>query len=267
LPDGPVTHVLLDAARSRPGARTLYAAAFGAGVYKSVDDGVTWSARNTGIQSGPRPLVWRLTMDRDGVLYAVVTRRREALEYGDASTDGAVYRSRDGAATWEKLALPAGLNGPHGIAVDPADPRRLYLGAFGRFEPDSLETPQQGGVFLSEDGGRSWRQVLAADQYVYDVTVDTRRPEVLFATGYQSSLWRSGDRGRNWRRVPGFNVKNAHRAMVDPRQPGMVLVTSYGSSVWYGPELGDPEAVEDIATPGPVSYGWSVPSLPRRGLR
>lgn len=255
LPDAPVTHVLLDhPARSKPGARTLYAAAFGAGVYKSLDDGVTWSARSKGIDSGAWPLVWRLTMDRDGVLYAVVTRRREALEFGDAATDGAVYRSRDGAATWERMALPAGLNGPHGIAVDPGNPRRLYLAAFGRFEPDSLATPKQGGVFLSEDAGRTWRNVLAEDQYVYDVTVDPQRPEVLFATGYQSSLWRSGDRGLRWQRVPGFNVKNAHRAIPDPRHAGMVFVTSYGSSVWYGPEWGDPGSVEDIVTPE-VRYG------------
>lgn len=255
LPDAPVTHVLLDAARSRPGARTLYAAVFGAGVYKSVDDGVTWSAQNTGIASGSLPLVWRLAMDRDGVLYAVVTRRRESLEFGDAATDGAVYRSRDGAARWERVALPAGLNGPHGIAVDPGDPRRLYLAAFGRFEPDSLETPKQGGVFLSEDAGRTWRNVLGEDQYVYDVTVDARRPAVLFATGFQSSLWRSGDRGLHWERVPGFNVKNAHRAIPDPRaKPGMVFVTSYGSSVWYGSELGDPGAEEDIVSPV-IGYG------------
>lgn len=255
LPDAPVTHLLLDAARSKAGARTLYAAVFGAGVYKSVDDGATWSKRNTGIESGARPLVWRLVMDRDGALYAVVTRRREALQSGDPATDGALYRSRDGAATWERLPLPPGLNGPHGLAVDPGNPRRLYLAAFGRFEPDSLAVPQQGGIHLSEDGGHSWRTVHSADQYVYDVTVDPRRPQVLFAAGYQASLWRSDDRGLSWRRVPGFNVKNAHRAIVDPRpeRAGMVFVTSYGSSVWYGPETGEPGAVEDIVTPA-VSY-------------
>jgi hypothetical protein len=84
---------------------------------------------------------------------------------------------------------------------------------------------------------------------VYDVTLDPARPQVLYATGFESSLWRSGDRGEHWTRVPGFNVKNAHRVIADPHHSGMIFVTTYGSSVWYGPEQGDPGSLEDIETP------------------
>jgi hypothetical protein len=46
--------------------------------------------------------------------------------------DGALYRSRDGAESWEKVSLPEGVNGPNGLSIDPADPARWYLAAWGR---------------------------------------------------------------------------------------------------------------------------------------
>ena len=42
------------------GSRTLYACAFGRGVYKSVDGGKTWTQKNNGI-AGNEPFAWRIT--------------------------------------------------------------------------------------------------------------------------------------------------------------------------------------------------------------
>src|SRR5262249_13868429 len=48
MPPAAVTHILLDPS-SPPAARTLYACAFGRGIYKSTDSGKTWTLHNTGI--------------------------------------------------------------------------------------------------------------------------------------------------------------------------------------------------------------------------
>ena len=77
---------------------------------------------------------------------------------------------------------------------------------------------------------------------------------MLYATGFQSSIWRSGDRGQTWKRIRGFNFKAAHRIIPDPADPGMIYVATYGSSVWHGPAQGDPEAVEDIVSPPAARY-------------
>ena len=183
LPDLPVTHLVVDWRRSAPGRRTLYAAVISSGVYKSTDDGRSWTKQSQGI-AGRNPMLWSVTQDEgSGTLYAVVARRSESLAYGDPETDGAVYRSRNGAVSWERLRLPDGVNGATSLAVDRADPRRLYLSAFGRFEPGGLEAPQSGGIWLSLDDGGSWKNVHHADQYVYDVAVDPSQLEVLMATG------------------------------------------------------------------------------------
>ncbi len=242
MPPAAVTHLLLDP-ESPVEERVLYAAAFGRGVYKSTDGGRTWSLKNQGIE-GPEPFAWRLARDPQGTLYLIVARRSEDGSYNNPG-DGALYRSEDGAESWTRLALPEGVNGPNGLAIDPEDPRRLYLAAWGRRTPAGA---RDGGIFVSADGGQSWRNVFAGDQHVYDVTVDPRNG-ALYAAGFESSAWRSRDRGESWERIRGFNFKWGHRVVPDPRRPEMIYITTFGGSVWHGPAAGDPEAGEDIATP------------------
>jgi len=243
MPPTAVTHILLDPT-SPVGARVLYATGLGRGVFKSADGGKTWAAKNDGLP-GPEPFAWRLARDENGVLYLVVARRSENGSFGNAE-DGTLYRSRDGAEHWERIALPEGVNGPNGIAIDPEDPSRMYLAAWGRETPTGAA---DGGIFLSSDGGRSWRNVLDRDEHVYDITVDPRHPRILYACGFESSAWRSTDRGETWQRIRGFNFKWGHRVIPDPLNPAMIYVTTYGGSVWHGPATGDPHAPEDIATP------------------
>jgi hypothetical protein len=139
--------------------------------------------------------------------------------------------------------LPEGTNGPNGLAVDAADPKRLYLAAWGRATPGG---DTGGGIFASDDAGASWRPLLTEYQHVYDITIDPRDPRVLYASGFDQSALRSTDRGQTWRRLRGFNFKWGHRVILDPLDPERVYVTTFGGSVWHGPAIGDPAAVEDV---------------------
>jgi len=221
----------------------------GKGVFKSTDGGRTWALRNQGLP-GPEPFAWRLARDKNGTLYVVLARRSEDGSFGNAQ-DGALFRSRDGADHWEGITLPKGVNGPNGLAIDAQNPNRLYLAAWGR---KTAEGAVDGGIFISTDGGNSWRNVLSQDQHVYDITIDPRDPKVLYACGFESSAWRSTDRGETWKRIRGFNFKWGHRVIPDPRDPGRIYITTFGGSVWYGPATGDPQAAEDIVTPS-LAYG------------
>ena len=243
LPPTAATHILLDPG-SPKNARVLYLAGFGRGVFKSADGGKTWALKNRGIE-GKTPFAWRLARDRAGVLYLVVARASEDGSYGN-DADGALYRSKDGAETWEKLKLPEGVNGPNGLAVDPRDPKRLYLACWGRM---GSKGAVDGGIFQSKDGGASWTSILSKDQHIYDVTVDPRNAATLYACGFESSAWRSLDRGASWARIRGYNFKWGHRVIPDPRNPAMIYICTFGGSVWHGPAAGDPKATEDIVTP------------------
>lgn len=248
MPSTAATHILLDPS-SPARARVLYVTGFGKGVFKSTDGGATWTLKNNGLD-GAEPFAWRLARDKNGALYLVVARRSEDGSYGNAG-DGALYRSTDGAERWTKIQLPEGVNGPNGVAIDPDDPQRLYLAAWGR---NTKEGAVDGGIFVSTDGGASWRNTLSRDQHAYDITIDPHNPHTLYACGFESSAWRSTDRGENWERIRGFNFKWGHRVTLDPQNPAMIYVTTFGGSVWHGPASGDPHAVEDIVTPE-VAYG------------
>jgi len=238
-----VTHILLDP-QSPANARTLYACGFGKGVFKSTDGGRHWVLKNNGV-AGSEPLAWRLVADPTGRLYLLVARRGDSASLG-TPLDGAIYRSADGAEHWERVNLPAGSNAPNGLAIDPADANRLYLAAWGR---RAATGDTGGGIFLSTDAGRTWKSVLDKDQHVFDVTIDPAQPEVLYGAGFESSVWRSANRGESWTRVRGYNFKWGQRVVPDPQDSSQIYVCTYGGGIWHGPAQGDPSASEDIVSP------------------
>jgi photosystem II stability/assembly factor-like uncharacterized protein len=236
------THILLDPT-SPLDSRVLYVTAFGRGVYKSVDGGRSWKLKNAGI-SQKDPFAWRIVRDSQGTLYLLIARRSEDGSIGTEG-DGAMYRSSDGAEHWVEVALPQGVNAPNGLAVDPQDSNRIYLATWARA---TGQHGDGGGVFLSMDGGKSWRQTLDRDRHVYDVTIDPRDSKVLYAAGFESSAWRSSDRGERWKRIPGFNFKWGYRVIPDPEDERKVYITTFGGGVWHG-SLTSEDVPLDIATP------------------
>jgi photosystem II stability/assembly factor-like uncharacterized protein len=248
LPQDSVTHILLDPS-SPVGSRTLYACAFGRGVYKSMDGGKTWTQKNNGI-AGDEPFAWRITAGQDGSLYLVVARRSEGKDYSAAGS-GALYRSTDKAEHWQLVPLPAGVTGPTGLEIDPRDAQRLYLTAWGQ-EGESAD--RNGGVYVSSDGGATWKSLFTESQHVYDLTIDPRHPDTLYIAGFDAAAYRSTDRGAHWTRIQGFDFKWGHRVILDPNDPSRIYITTFGGSVWHGPAAGDPHAHETILTPVPVAH-------------
>jgi photosystem II stability/assembly factor-like uncharacterized protein len=241
-----VTHVLLDPT-SPVGQRTLYACGFGMGVYKSTDNGKSWQLKIEGIKETD-PFAWRMVLAGDGALYLIMARGNEGI-FGDLSGSGELYKSVDGAEHWEKLRLPEGTDGPNGLTLDPRDNRRMYLAAWGQAQA-GYDTG--GGVFLSTDGGQSWKQVFSQMQHVYDVTVDPKAPDTLYICGFDGAAYRSTDAGLTWTRLRGYNFEWGHRVIMDPNDASKIYITTYGGSVWHGPAAGDPSAPEDNVAPVPV---------------
>jgi len=244
--EAPVTHLLIDET-SNAGSRTLYACAFGKGVYKSVDGGKSWQQKNNGI-AGREPFAWRITRrDKDGALFLVVSRRSEDGSIGNEQ-DGTIYRSDDGAETWKPVALPEGTNGPTSLMVDPGISNRMLISAWGRVTKGKFSADIGGGIFLSEDDGKTWLSVLQEDQHIHDITYDPRI-KTYYACGFNAGAYRSEDFGKTWKRIKGYNFKWGKRVDLDERDPGKIFVITFGGGVWYGPAKGDETAVEDITTP------------------
>jgi photosystem II stability/assembly factor-like uncharacterized protein len=241
-----MTHILIDPVSGKT-ARTLYACAFGKGVYKSTDGGKSWELKNNGIE-GIEPLAWSMTRrSQDGVLFLIVNRKGEKGLAG-TERDGAVYRSDDGAETWKKMDLPSETNCPTSLIIDPENPRFFMLSAWGRDSKGSTSPCTGGGIYTSADEGKTWKPVLQKDQFIHDLTYDSRNKR-YYACGFNSSAYWSDNQGETWNRIRGFNHKLGRRVDIDPADPEKIFITTYGGGVWYGPAKGDVNAAEDIVTP------------------
>src|SRR5258706_9747354 len=88
------------APQSRSGRRALYAGVFNHGVYKSVDDGHTWTPRNDGLGAPSNMRVCRVQLHTDGTLYALITAMRRNGKFEPEGVG--LYRSSDGGSHWSQ---------------------------------------------------------------------------------------------------------------------------------------------------------------------
>lgn len=187
-----------------------YAAAMDEGVLVSEDNGARWRALWP-LKYDPKlgGHYWRLAIsDNNGSDRIVST-----CTSWNTGVPGCVVMSNDGGRTFTSSAtgLPAtiptantmwGHGGPRALAADPKNPMTLYLGIDG----DPSAGKSGGGVFKSEDGGRTWAPLPGqpgSRRMFFGLAVDPTDSKRLYwgacATG--GGLYRSEDGGTSWERV------------------------------------------------------------------
>lgn len=142
----------------------------------------------------------------------------EANPRNSVSWGNGVYRSDDGGETWTHRGLELTRH-VGAIAIHPTEPSTVFVAAMGSTWGPNPER----GLYRTQDGGESWKQVLFVDEATgcIDVALDPTRPEVVYAATYQrqrdefdsndpavrtgpgSGLWRSTDGGQAWERLSG----------------------------------------------------------------
>ena len=223
-----------------------YVAAYGKGVFKSNNGGESWELRNEGIVESLA--AFELTLLPDGTLFLITspTPQHRKGKDGKEVFMGAVYKSVDGADSWQKVQVGERVLFPNGMAYDPLDPNRLYLGAWGDITLSDLVGKKvtgdsgnkrfdlEGGILMSEDAGNTWEQIFMEDMYVYDVSVDETHPGRLYCNTFNQGAYRSDDYGKSWYKIKGYDFHWGHRVIPDPRNTNQVFLTTFGSSVWHG---------------------------------
>nr|MDD6335616.1 hypothetical protein [bacterium] len=217
------------------GARVLYAALCGDGVYKSTDSGETWQRASRGLPD--RAYAYKLACQGD-VLYLITLR---AIEEGK-SISAKLYASTDGGQSWQQRNIPQGATGLSDIAADFEKTGRLYVCC----RPGPRPGTGIGGVHVSADGGYTWQRLPLREEFTHNISLDPAAPGRIYVTSFVNGLYRSDDGGENWQRLGGFNFRAAHRPVPDPDNPDMIYVPTFGSSVWHGPAMGNGRDFEDV---------------------
>jgi photosystem II stability/assembly factor-like uncharacterized protein len=191
-----------------PGTGTIYVG-FGAGnVWKTVNHGLTWTPI---FEDQPTFTIGDLAISpsHPQILYVGTG---ENLMARSSFAGWGVFKSIDGGQTWTHL----GLEDTHHIGrvvVHPKNPDIVYVAALGHLYSFNKER----GVFKTEDGGKTWKNVLFIDEKTgaADVVLDLSDPETVYAStnehdrkawnnvehGPGSGIYKSTDGGRSWKRL------------------------------------------------------------------
>lgn len=234
LPDTPDYHSLLVAAKN-PDTLTL---GTHNGLYQSSDGGRTWQSTTLAGQD------------------AMNLGRAEGDVTWTAGHD-VLAKSTDGGQTWQDVR-PDGLPhlDIHGFAVDPRDETTLWAALAGEglyrskdggtsFELVTREvgagvmalavTPSgrilagdmQQGLFVSDDGGKTWKPTLQAG--LMGLAVNPKEPERIVATG--PGILLSTDGGRNWDQVLPLE-QGAGPVAWSPSQPRVGYVVGFDKTLY-----------------------------------
>jgi photosystem II stability/assembly factor-like uncharacterized protein len=208
------------------------------GIFRSDDGGDTWEKvlfvnDSTGVVD--------VAMDPSNprILFATAWRaQRLPWTMISGSMEGAIYRSKDGGDTWQKLSagLPQGLFGKAGVTVSPANPNRVWA---------IIEAgDDQGGIYRSDNGGDSWRRINAEKQlihrpwYYMRITADPADENTVYVNNVL--FYRSVDGGRSFLPIPTVPHADSHAVWINPHDTrimvegddGGATVTLNGGRTW-----------------------------------
>lgn len=242
--------------------RTLYAGTFSNGIYKSADQGKTWTAASNGLKFllagdiSPEPL---------SATAIAVHRINPNIVL--AGTNKGLFRSTDAGASWTRVASfdKVATDGQivAGLAADPVTPAIFYAVVnrgqdiavskdagltWDKFPvgpnawvPSGTEifslTPlalsptvypmffaTQGAVMVLNSASGTWKGTTAGP--ATSVALDPRNPKIVYAGGW--GLWKSTDAGVTWTKLASAPAETIHSVTVDSSS-AVYLATDAGA--------------------------------------
>ncbi|HXR98064.1 MAG TPA: hypothetical protein VN709_09495 [Terriglobales bacterium] len=261
-------------------ASTYYVAAASGGVWKTTNDGATFTPifDREGSYS-----IGTITLDPSNPSTVWVgtgeNNSQRTVSYGDG-----VYRSDDGGASWRNVGLK---DSQHigKIIVAPDDSNTVYVASEGPLWNSGGDR----GVFKTTDGGKTWTNTLSISEHTgaSDLVMDPRHPQVLYAATYQrerhvytlidggpeSAIYKTTDGGKNWTRLRGgLPAGDLGRIglSISPADPNIIYATveaaNRGGGVFRSTDGGATWEKRNPIQPGAMYYSQITadPKLPGR---
>jgi photosystem II stability/assembly factor-like uncharacterized protein len=189
--------------------------------FKSIDGGETWQWIREGFwhdrRSFPEFYDIAINPKNEKMIYTALTNGPQTPNIEKAA---GFYRSEDGGENWERLVDGLPNTGANSVAVIPGSPDKLLIGLDGG-EPSNhrIKTRPLGGLYASEDEGRTWQAVAIPKKGVSNKynRIVVRENEV-YTSGIQFlkeapgkprgldtensiSLIKSNDDGKSWKKI------------------------------------------------------------------
>jgi photosystem II stability/assembly factor-like uncharacterized protein len=191
------------------------------------------------------------------------------------SASGGVWKTVNGGATWQPIFDREGSFSIGWVTLDPRNPNVVWVGTGERNSQRSVAYGD--GVYKSEDGGRSWKNVgLKTSEHVGRVVIDPKNSDVVWVAA-QGPLWKAGgerglyktsDGGKTWEQSLRISEHTGvSDVVVDPRNPNVVIATSYQRRRHFFTFInGGPESAIHRSTDGGKSWTKVNTGLPNEEL-
>ena len=168
-----------------------------------------------------------------------------------AGTGAGLFKSKDGAASWQNTGLSGWSIGS--LLIDPQNTNTLYAQAV--FSPD--EDTDISKVFQSTDGGATWSD-LVSDARLLAIDPQDGRTLYVLAGGSPPDLFKSTDAGAGWTRLSGLPARlHIVNLVVDPQNRATLYATVEGQD-----STGRPVATVYKSRDGGASWSESASGLP-----
>ena len=199
-------------------------------VYKTTDGGKHWDAIWRG--DNLARYVWIDPTEPDAIYVSTGIFDREAansIPHLRSPGGIGVIKSTDGGRTWRAVDSGLGNNYVGSLFMHPQDSSILLAGT------GNNQYYNRNGVYLSIDGGNSWRQMLRGEN-ITSVEFALSDPGTAYA-GSTDAVYRSENGGHTWQRVsggrdgwgpPGVRAGFPIDFQVDPRDPNRIFANNYG---------------------------------------
>ncbi len=157
---------------------------------------------------------------------AVVAPKGKNYAMYAATASGGVWKTENEGVTWAPVFESAVSAAIGDIAVDPSDPKTLWVGTG---EANIFRSSQSGaGIFKSTDAGKTWAAMgLAGTNTIARIIVHPKNPDVIYvaASGHEwttnpeRGVYKSVDGGRNWELIKFVDGETgAIDLVMDPKE-------------------------------------------------
>jgi photosystem II stability/assembly factor-like uncharacterized protein len=205
----------------------LYGPSDQRGIYRSNDGGTTWK-RSLFVNRDVGAVDLEMDPSNPRVLYASTWRvRRTPYSLESGGSGSGLWKSVDGGDSWTELTrnegMPKGTIGIIGVTVSPVDPERVW----------AIVEAEDGGVFRSDDAGKTWNKVNEERKlrqrawYYTRIYADTRSRDKVYIVNV--GFWRSKDGGKTFEGI-GTPHGDHHDLWIAPEDPLRMIIADDGGA-------------------------------------
>ncbi|RMD49664.1 MAG: glycosyl hydrolase, partial [Ignavibacteria bacterium] len=155
-------------------------------------------------------------------------------EFYVAAAAGHVWKTTNAGVTWKPVFDKYGAYSIGVVTIDPNNTNVVWIGTGENNHQRAIGYGN--GVYKSEDGGKSWKNMgLKDSRHIGGIVIDPRNSNIVFVAA-EGSIWGPGgdrglykttDGGKNWKKVLEISENTGvNNVVIDPVDPDIMYATS-----------------------------------------